>query len=404
MSQFSLLARWVLPVDRPPLAGGVVSVAEGRIVAVGDRRSALGPLQDLGDVVLLPGLVNAHTHLEFSNLTQPLGTAGMLLPEWIGLVIAHRNQRNQDTAHAIQQGLVESLQHGVTTLGEITTSSSSTNEPPIRVVAFLEAIGFSAARTESVFNELKQRLEDSRDSTNRRSPGISPHAPYTVHPQLLEQLVALAEERRLPIAMHLAESPEELRLLATSDGPFYELLEQRSMWDPSAIPWGSAPRDYLEVLARAPRSLVIHGNYLTSDEIRFVAERADRMSIVYCPRTHSYFGHDRYRLEEILESGGRVAFGTDSRASTPDLSLLAEMRAAAQKHPTVSPSEILKIGTLGGAEALGVSTTTGSITPGKWADLITIACGSSDDDPVATILQGVTRPQTTWLRGEVVLP
>ena len=130
------------------------------------------------------------------------------------------------------------------------------------------------------------------------SRGISPHAPYTVHPGLLKRLVALAVEKKLPVAMHLAESREELELLATGTGPFRDLLVDRSMWDTEAIPLGSTPLDYLRTLAEAPRALVIHGNNLSDEEIGFLAAHRERMSVVYCPRTHAYFGHDPYPLEQ----------------------------------------------------------------------------------------------------------
>ena len=216
MTKFSLTARWVLPIEGDPLEGAVVTIDDGVIVDVVDRSAAAGPVQDLGDVVLLPGLVNAHTHLEFSQLPQPLGTPGMSLPEWIRLVIGDRKRR--DSTAGIAAGLRESLECGVTALGDIATSTQSDlPQPRPHLLAFQEVIGFSAGRLESVLTDARQRLDNSRDSTSRRSPsatGVSPHAPYTVHPQLLERLVEESLQRQLPVAMHLAESPEELELLA----------------------------------------------------------------------------------------------------------------------------------------------------------------------------------------------
>ncbi len=125
--------------------------------------------------------------------------------------------------------------------------------------------------------------------------------------------------------MHLAESPEELRLLSHGDGPFRDLLADRSMWDESAIPAGTRPLDYLRMLAAAPKALVVHGNYLSAEELQFLATHAASMSLVYCPRTHGFFEHSPYPLRQALDLGVRVAIGTDSRASNPDLSLLAEL-------------------------------------------------------------------------------
>jgi cytosine/adenosine deaminase-related metal-dependent hydrolase len=316
MTRFSLTARWVLPIDGDPLEGALVTIDDGVVVAVAERSAATGPVHDLGDAVLLPGLINAHTHLEFSHLPQPLGTPGMKLPDWIRLVISDRRRR--DSRASIAAGLRESRECGVTALGDIATSPPlDLPHPHPQLLAFQEVIGFSAARRESSFADLQQRLDNNRDSTKHR-PGISPHAPYTVHPQLLERLVDEAQSRELPVAMHLAESPEELELLAAGTGPFRELLAERSMWDTAAIPRGSTPMDYLRVLARAPQALVVHGNYLATSEIEFLGRRRGQMSVVYCPRTHEFFQHNDYPLREMLAAGVRVALGTDSRASNPD--------------------------------------------------------------------------------------
>jgi aminodeoxyfutalosine deaminase len=384
MSTSTLRARWVLPMDRPPIAGGCVTVGDGQIVAVDAQPPAGAVVTDLGDVALLPGLVNAHTHLEFSDLAAPLGRPGMTLPEWIRLVIGERKRASHDQASAIATGLAESLACGVTTVGEISTAPAvayEANGLQPSVVTFQESIGFSAQRVDSAFADVEQRFCDSPHPS-----GLSPHAPYTVHPRLLDRIVEMAAARGAPVAMHLAESPEELELLATGDGPFRELLEERSMCDAQAIPRGSRPMDYLQRLAAAPRALVIHGNYLTADELEFCGQRRHSMSVVYCPRTHAYFGHAPYPLAAMLQSGVRVALGTDSRASNPDLNLLAEARFAAQHFPQVEPAAWLRMATLDAAVALGLGAEIGSLTPGKRADVIAVPCAAAD--PFEAIIGG----------------
>jgi cytosine/adenosine deaminase-related metal-dependent hydrolase len=266
-----------------------------------------------------------------------------------------------------------------------------------QLVAFQEVIGFSAARVDSVFAELEGRLE--RGAPPHSLCGISPHAPYTVHPQLLERLVALARARVLPVAMHLAESREELELLADNRGPLRALLEARSMWDPAVLAGGLRPLDYLEVLARAPRALVVHGNYLSQQEIEFVAARRATLSVVYCPRTHAFFGHTAYPLAALLAAGARVALGTDSRASNPDLDLLGELRAVAARHAAVAPETIFRLGTLAGAEALGLADQVGSLTPGKLANCIALPCPASA--PLEAILAGQQSVEHVWLHGRL---
>ena len=399
--KFTLRARWVLPIDAPPIEGGYVGVVAGRIAAVDGADPGLGPVNDLGDAVLLPGLVNAHTHLEFSGLAGPLGAPGMSLPAWIRLVIADRHRKLRDARAGIAAGLAESLAAGVTTLGEIATAPAGDYHPPNdgpqpTAVLFQEAIGFSAGRVDSAFADVERRLA----ATGGTPAGLSPHAPYTVHPRLLEKIVALAAARRAPVAMHLAESREELQLLADGAGDFRELLEERSMWDPAAIPRDARPLDYLRLLAGAPRSLVIHGNYLAEEEIAFLADRRERMSVVYCPRTHAYFGHARYPLERMLAAGVRVALGTDSRASNPDLNLLGELRAAAEFFPAIDPATMLRMATLDGAIALGMGEHAGSLTRGKRADLVALPCPAAVD-PYGAILDGGA-PTGVWLAGKIV--
>ena len=146
-------------------------------------------------------------------------------------------------------------------------------------------------------------------------------------------------EHEMPLAMHLAESREEIEFLRDGRGPFRELLESRGGWDPTARPRGARPLDELRVLSRAHRALVVHGNYLDDEEIDFLGRQRRQMAVVYCPRTHAWFGHARYPLEKLLAAGAIVALGTDSRASSPDLSLLAEMRHVAREFPASEPRD-----------------------------------------------------------------
>lgn len=400
-------ARYVLPVDAPPIRDGFVTLDGSRIVSVGPGPPGCAAL-DLGDVAILPGLVNAHTHLEFSDLRSPLGAPSIALPAWIASVIAHRRQNAAGDPQAtappgspastaastagelraaraavVDMGLAESLAAGVTTLAEIATgqwSSDPFDASPLDMTVFHELLSPGADRIDDQLAAADECL--ARAAGARWRAGLSPHAPYTVHWQLLERAVRKAQDAGLPLTMHLAESLEELELLAAGSGPLVQLLQDLNAWYPGAIPRGVRPLEYLEILAAAPRALVVHGNYLDDEEIRFLGQHAQHMSVVYCPRTHAYFGHGRWPLEELLAAGANVALGTDSRASNPDLSLLAELRFVARRYPQIPPAEILRIGTLRGAAALGLDSITGSITPGKRADLAIVALpGSPAADP-----------------------
>jgi len=376
-------ARWLLPIDQPPVERGIVTIAAGKIVAVGENLSGRPP-RDLGDVALLPGLVNAHTHLEFSLLDKPLGEPGMAFPKWIGKVVEYR--RTQAKAlmvetdgfqrfrrRAAERGLAE-LEAGATAaVGEVATPGWPRESFPVaglHATIFLELLGLDATQQDSLLAMAKSFVTDLQDMGRRLRPGISPHAPYTVSPDLLRKVCELSAQERFPVAMHLAESLAELELIGSHSGPLVEQLQAMKSWHPGAIPRGIAPRNYLELLATAHRALVIHGNFLSDSDWQFLARHRDRMSVIYCPRTNAYFRHGRYPLAEMLAAGVRVAVGTDSLASNPDLSLLAELRHIVREHPAVPPEEILNLGTLAGAKALGLADRLGSIAPGKEASLV----------------------------------
>lgn len=395
----AIRASLVFPVTADPIRDGMVVFATGRIVEVGPYRPGFDTV-DLGRVALLPGLINAHTHLEFSGLDRPLGEAGMPFTDWIRTVIHHRRgspaegggrddrdadddvHAHRDVQHqratdvspesAIRRGLDESQRHGVALVGEIATSDFVWSDSPVDTVVFRELIGLS-------HQHIDARLQLAREHISQvANAGLSPHAPYTVHPDLLRLVCELSAERQIPVAMHLAETMEELELLASASGPFVELLTDLNAWDPTAIPRGIEPANYLEQLAECWRSLVIHGNYLTRRERTFLAAHADRMTVVYCPRTHAWFGHGAYPLAELLAAGANVALGTDSRASNPDLSLFAEMQHVAAHHPHVAPADILRMGTINAASGLGVAGCFGSIESGKRAQFCRIPLSDTE--------------------------
>ena len=388
----SLRARYVFPVEGPPIEDGVVTIAGGRILSVG--RSTARPDRDLGSVALLPGLINAHTHLEFSRLDSPLGRPHSGMAQWIQSVIAYRRSGQHDAAAGVAAGLCESHREGVVALGEIAQPDTTATIPadvPLHVLSFVELIAPTASRTAAAQQAALAHL-DAPFSCPRVRLGLSPHAPYTVHPELLDWAVETARRRGVPLAIHLAESADEMQWLQTGTGPLAELLLGIDGFRPEAFAVGRRPLAYLQRLAAAPRTLVIHGNYLGDEEIAFLAAQRERFSVVYCPRTHAYFGHAPYPLARLLAAGVNVALGTDSRASSPDLSLLTEMREAAARHSNVPPEAIVRMATLGGAVALDVADSHGSLAPGKRADMIAVALPErGDDSPYALLLAGEGR-------------
>jgi cytosine/adenosine deaminase-related metal-dependent hydrolase len=404
-TRFALQARIVFPVSAPPIADGCVTIENERIASVGPAAAGC-PARDLGNVAIVPGFVNAHTHLEFSHLEAPLGRPGMPLVDWIELVMAHRRAAPQPTSMSVLGGLRECLSWGTTAVGEIATSdwraAIAADEPLPDVVVFHESIAPTIDRVGGALSNAEMFLSDASKRQEIRA-GLSPHAPYTVHRRLLASLVELGRRFNVPVAMHLAESREELQLLQTGQGPFRDLLADVNSWDPGVDARYSTIRDYLERLAAAPRALVIHGNYLSRDELELLSAHGATMSVVYCPRTHAYFAHEPYPLSRMLRMGVSVALGTDSRASNPDLSMLAEMQFVASHHPDVSPQTALELATLGGAKALGLDDEIGTLEPGKLANLAVIEPDGADrHDPYAMLLAPGARVVTTFLRGKAI--
>lgn len=398
-----LKARYIFPVASNPIPDGTVTIDGQRIASVG-RSPVGGEVEDLGNAAILPGLVNAHTHLEFSTLQRPLGEPGTAMADWIRQLIGWRRNQTEDRSRAIELGLQESVENGTTMLGEIAQPdwpAEAFEQSPLRATVFQELIAPTADRVPEAMRRAIAHLERSGES--RWLAGLSPHAPYTVRRELLDEAVRLSSARRVPLAFHLAESREELELLRHGTGPLAGFLRELETWDSGVTAAGSRPLDYLRRLAAAHRALVIHGNYLDDDEIAFLAGNRGHMAVVYCPRTHEHFHHGDYPLSQMLSTGVAVALGTDSRASSPDLSLLAEMRTVRHKHPAVDPRAVLELGTLAGAQALGMEREVGSLEAGKFADLAIVELPDRDAaDPHTLVLDSVLPVIAVWHRGRRV--
>ncbi|MGW8258371.1 MAG: amidohydrolase family protein, partial [Thermoguttaceae bacterium] len=325
MAVHALKARFVFPVSARPIAHGMVGFENGRITGVG-KRIAADTVEDLGNVAILPGLVNAHTHLEFSDLQKPLGQPGIGFVDWIRRVIEYRVGRGASNSAAIEKGLSECARCGVTAIGEIAQMDCTTtteHAPAADGISFLEIIAPTPDRAADAVEFLENDFNKSQilnnpspraatrglngvnnpahNSTSNPSEfdwrlGLSPHAPYSVHPKLLEKIIELSVRHQVPLAMHLAESREEIEYLAQGAGPLKDLLIELGAYDPSTVAPGSRPLDYLQMLAVAHRVMIVHGNFLTHDEIGLLADHAETMSVVYCPRTHAFFRRDRYPL------------------------------------------------------------------------------------------------------------
>lgn len=384
-------ARWILPITSPPIHGGWVHLRGQRVIGFGSGKppgvSLDGSVQDLGDVALMPGLVNAHTHLEFSDLRQPIGSPGMRLADWIGEVVQTRSVATEfERQQRILDGWTQSRDAGVALIGEIST-------PPCRydasrghydasgslpeLISFAEILGLSSERGGERYAAAEAHLRDVSFGA------ISPHAPYSTPWSLIDRSVQLASRYGVPLAMHVAESPDERELIHQGAGPFAEALKAIGVWDEKLFPW-PAGRNYetlIELLARAPRALLIHGNDLKTPEIKKLQIHPN-VTVVYCPRTHHFFGYPPHPVGDLLQAGVNVALGTDSRASNPDLSLWREVQFLLRHRTDLSPDNILEMATVRGADALGRSEF-GRIADGSRASLAIVPTTASDAGKLA---------------------
>ncbi|WP_246151757.1 amidohydrolase family protein [Rubripirellula reticaptiva] len=370
-------ARWILPIASAPIEGGWIRINAERIVDVSSDRPPIDAI-DLGNVAVLPGLVNSHTHLEFSDLSHPIGQPNVPLPTWIGKVVTQRGTTTNETKNAaIEAGLRESAEAGVCLIGEITSPPCNypvTPQTPA-IVSLAEVLGLSDARSSERF------AAGLLHNEQKENGGWSPHAPYSTTWATIERCVAESARSLRPLAMHVAESPSERELLSQGTGPFADALHAMGVWRDDLFPWGEPPFDSLiDQLALAHHALLVHGNDLRSAELQRIATYKN-LTLVYCPRTHAYFGYAPHPVAECLTAGIRVALGTDSRASNPDLNLWSEVQFLLNHRPDIDPAEVLKMATLNGATALG-RLEFGRIQPGCSSAMGTITTS-------ATTIEGV---------------
>jgi cytosine/adenosine deaminase-related metal-dependent hydrolase len=407
--RLTIRGRWLLPMSGPPVESGWLQIEHGLITALGRGRPSTGrvPVLDLDDAVLIPGLVNAHTHLEFSALDAPLA-AGDGLPGWIERLVSLRRERkpaavDATVAAAIQQGLDESGQAGVTLVGDIATRlpQPTAARPGPATLVFREGLGLRPQAAAAAERGVRADLD--RLSRSGRLGGVSPHAPYSVAAGLGRRLVAEAVRRNLPMAMHLCESLEEEELLATGGGPFRHLLETLSAWDVAAAPQLLPPAEWIGLLARGRRGLVVHATHIGRDPeaLGRLARHRDRLAVAVCPRTTQLISGHLPPLRLLRAAGLRVAIGTDSRASNPDLSLLPECRQLVDAG-LVSPEESLRMATLHGAWALGRDRRSGRLAVGRPADAVILRPAQPAADPWTAVLDPATHITATIARGRLI--
>lgn len=390
-----LRSRILWPVAAPPLDNGALLVAGDTIVAVGRAQDLPCPAGaerlDLGDAVLMPGLVNAHCHLDYTHM------AGQIAPQasftdWIKCITALKGTWSEAEFRASWQSGADALvRHGVTTVGDVEALPGLLPEvwegTPLRGISFLELTGVKSRRNPAhLLGETLARADAL--PRGRWNAGLSPHAPYSTVPELLRLSGAAARARGWRLTIHVAESAEEDAMFRYRHGPLYDWLA-RNERDMSDCGEGS-PVEHLERCGLLGEDvLVVHANYLQPGDMELLARRG--VSVAHCPRSHEYFGHRPFAWRGLERAGVNLCLGTDSlatvrRRSEPELSLLAEMREFARFAPEAAPEHVVQLATVNAARALGLGGRVGVLAPGAWADAIAVPFAGRDDEVASAVV------------------
>jgi cytosine/adenosine deaminase-related metal-dependent hydrolase len=403
MTSLLVRAAWVCPVAAPPLADGWVLVAGGRIVAVGQGRETplADRVDDLGAAALLPGLVNAHTHLELSWLRGLVPPAADFLT-WVGRLMARRTRletaADAPAMAAMRDALSAARATGTVAIGDVSNalvSPAVLREQGVPAVVFHEILGFRDADGRAAARAAAARAAAASGGDVRVVP--APHAPFSVSAELF---TAIRDEvRRLtpPISsVHVGESPEEVTLLRTGGGPWRDRLHALGAWRDGWTPPDRGPADYLcDLGVLEPGALAVHGVQLSDGELTRLA--AAGVTLVTCPRSNAWVGVGTPPIARFLAAGLRLALGTDSLASAPDLNLFGELAALRAIAPEVPARRLLAMATQGGADALQLGHRFGALVPGREASLVAVALPPGTTDPEEALVSGVAADRIQML-------
>ena len=407
-----LRARTLLPVGTDPIEDGGLWIESGRIVEIGPwsqvQQSGRGSVIDLGEVLVHPGWVNAHCHLDLTDL------AGVIAPprsfsDWIKALLGARSGWSfSEFAASWIRGARQLIHTGTTTVANIEFAPEILSDvraaTPLRVWSLLEFTGVRSRRDpREVVESGVQSLESLPAAPG--GLGLSPHAPYSTSPTLMSVAARAARDRDWLVATHIAESTEEFEMYVERKGALHDwLASQRPMTDCGlGTPVAHCARQDL----LSPRFLAIHANALADEDIGLLAQSG--ASVVYCPQSHDYFQHPRFRFSELRAAGINVCLGTDSLASTrklgrtcPTLSMKDELRNFRQRHPDIAPRELIQLATVCGARAMRLPGLAGELSAGAWADLAMIPYAGTLADAEAALVEHPGESAGTMIAGHWV--
>jgi cytosine/adenosine deaminase-related metal-dependent hydrolase len=383
-------ARWVLPITQAPIEKGTVVETDGVITYVGPRGGAPpGDDYELGEAILLPGLINTHTHLELTAMRGFLENCQFA--QWIDKLRQARNAVLNDEMllDSARLGIIEGLEAGITTYADTCSTGVAMiamRELGVRGVMYQEVFGPDPSHADDAMRDLQERVVKlERQRTDLVSLGVSPHAPYTVSDRLYELAARFAAERVLPLAMHIAESDSEYALVARAHGDFADRWRNRGI---AVSVRARSPIELLERQGALDRgALLIHCVRVDDTDIAIIA--GHRCAVAHCPASNAKFGHGIAPLLSLVAAGIRVGLGSDSVASNNRMDILDEARlavlihrAATRQHDAFDAHQALELATIGGARALGIDSKVGSLEVGKDADLAAFGTDAPRTTPV----------------------
>ncbi len=363
-----------------PIDNGAVVLSHGIILAIGPAKWIINTyprhrVHRFDNALLMPGLVNLHTHLELPPLLNAIRAKSF--PEWaLNLIVAKKDLDKTRYTKAVLANIKTLIESGTTTVGEICTheiSPSLLKQNGLRAVVFREII--SMARHSA---NLPLPAFANKSAGGLVQFGLSPHSPYTVSKSVAVRIKELSIKKRFRLAMHVAESKDETRLLRREKSGL-EQLYQFAHWDLAGAPSGASSVEYLDRIGfLSPQLLAVHGVQITDRDLELI--KKSRTSVAHCPRSNKELGVGRMPLAKLLRVGITVGLGTDSLASSPSLNMWDEMRYAYQIHRRngVSAEEIFKLATINGAKALGLNKVIGTLEQGKRADIIAVPLPSKN--------------------------
>ncbi|MEW6609112.1 MAG: amidohydrolase family protein [bacterium] len=371
-----LKANYILPILTPLIQDGGIHIKDGTIIecakfskiSSGDKK-----IVELKNACLLPGFVNAHSHLELTSLKGKIPYKGSFI-QWIQDIIeAKKGWNERNYINSLKLSIKQLIESGTTTIVDITASGLSPQillTSNLRGRTYKEITGFKFDSVSQIITDLKKYLSNL-SPTNLIDFGVSPHSPYSVSPKLLTELFSLSQNNNLPLSIHLAEDKTELKFLMKGKGEIINLLKELNVWEDEWKQPGLSSVKYLDSIGILNSNIIgVHLNCINEEDLEILKKR--RVGVVHCPKSHKFFQRDDFPIQKLIDKGIIIALGTDSLASNDSLNMLEEIKELKRRYKTLSAEEILELATINGAKILGLMDKIGTLQPGKKADIIAL--------------------------------